>query len=292
MFHIIFNPVAGKGRASNALSHTLQFLADHGLEHQLITTERPDHATELAAATPPDATILVMGGDGTVHEVVKGIVACGPSERTLAVLPVGSGDDFAFSLGMRHGDLQGALARLLAPKVRLVDVGFVDGEPFANSMGAGFDAEAAHRVRTSPRMLKGVSAYLYGVLTALGSFSPVGVTVTVDGVVAYRGPSLLVSLQNGPRTGGSFLFAPEARNDDGLFDVVVAGEFGRAGAMAILPRLARGRHLDHPKVHLFRGANVVIQWDQPQRAHIDGEGLGPRERYAAHIGVGVLRVIH
>lgn len=295
VLQLIFNPVAGKGRAARSLDPALRFLSQNGVPYKLMTTEREGHATQLAAATPPGSTVVALGGDGTVHEVVKGILNGAPADpsngRTLAVVPVGSGDDFAFSLGIPRNDLEGALGRLVNPRKVRIDIGYIDGEPFANSTGVGFDAEAAYRVRTSPKLFKGLSAYLYGVLAALSSLKPVSVRILVDGTEVYTGPSLLVSLQNGPRAGGSFLFSPEARNDDGLLDVLVAGEFGRLTALGILPRVMNGRHLSDPNVHLFRGTRVELQWQAPQRGHADGEPLEPRTRYEVELRTGVLEVM-
>lgn len=295
VLQLIFNPVAGKGRSARAIGAVQSFLQERGLEYRLLTSEREGHATELAASTPPGSTVVAIGGDGTVHEVVKGLMNGDPSDlsngRRLGVVPVGSGDDFAFALGISRNDLAGALQRLATPTVSRVDVGFVDGEPFTNSTGVGFDAEAAYRVRTSPKLFKGLAAYLFGTLSALGSLRSVSVRVVVDGEERFVGPALLVSLQNGPRTGGSFLFAPDARNDDGVLDVLVAGEFGRLGALAVMPRLMKGRHLSHPKIHSFRGSNVELYWEEPQRAHADGEPLGPRRRYSAVLRAAVLEVI-
>lgn len=295
VLHIIFNPVAGKGRARRALPVVEAFLEHHDLPYTLLTTRCAGHATALAGAAPPGATVVVVGGDGTVHEVVKGLLN-GPEEnpargRTLAVLPVGSGDDFAFSVGIARNDLHGALQRILAGRTARVDIGVVDGEPFANSIGVGFDAEAAYRVRTSPKAFQGLAAYLYGVLTALGSLRPVAARVWVDGALVHDGPSLLVSLQNGPRGGGNFLFAPGASNHDGLLDVLVAGEFSRAGAVRMLPSLMKGAHLKHPRVSLHRGTSVRMEWAEPQRGHADGEPLGPRTTYTAELRPALLEVI-
>lgn len=298
MHHIIFNPVAGKGRASAALSLSLEFLTDHDIQYQLHTTRGPDHATELAAATPQGSTVIAMGGDGTVHEVVKGLlngVAVPVSDRTitrtLGVIPVGSGDDFAFSLGLQRGDVDAALKRIAVGTTRLVDLGLVGNEPFVNAVGVGFDAEVAHRVMTSPKLFKGPAAYFYGVVTALGSLSPASVTVTIDGERVFCGRSLLVACQNGPRTGGSFYFAPAARNDDGLLDVVVAGDFGRAGALRILPKVMKGAHLSDPRVRLFQGREVELLWERPQRAHAEGETIAPRTDYRISLQRRALRVI-
>jgi len=295
VLQVIYNPVAGKGRAARALGQVERFLAEHGLAYQLLTTTSEGHATELAGAAPDGSTVVVLGGDGTVHEVVKGLLNGDPERpargRKLAVVPVGSGDDFAFALGIPRNDLEGALSRLLNPELRAVDVGMVDGEPFANSTGVGFDAEAAYRVRTSPKALRGLAAYLYGVLAALGSLAPVRVRVLVDGSEVYQGASLLVAVQNGPRAGGSFLFAPQASNNDGVLDVVVAGAFSRLGAVAILPQVMKGRHVAHPGVQLFRGSSVQLEWEAPQRGHADGEPLGPRTSYSVTVRAGVLHVV-
>lgn len=293
---VIFNPAAGKGRALRALGPIQSFLAEHAVPYELLTTQGAGHATELAAGTPEGCTVVAVGGDGTVHEVVKGLFSDGPIQeppgRTLAVIPEGSGDDFAFSLGIARGDLEGALRRLVNPMTKLVDVGFVDGEPFVNSIGVGFDAEAAHQVRTSPKVFKGLAAYLYGVLAALGNLRPVAVSVTIDGVLVYEGASLLVAMQNGPRAGGSFMFSPNAANDDGKLDVLVAGKFGRLGAISILPRLMKGQHLSHERVHLFHGRHVVLEWQQPQRGHAEGEPLGPKRDYDVQLVCKGLRVIY
>lgn len=295
MIHVIYNPAAGRGRARAALAETLRFLTERSLPHELLTTEGPGHATQLARALPSGGTVLAVGGDGTVHEVVVGLLTGPPEDRTmgrqLAVLPVGSGDDFAFSLGIDRGDLGAALRRLVDPDVVRVDVGVVNGEPFANASGVGFDADVARRVRRAPAPLRGFGAYLYGVLSALGSLGSVGVTVRVDGAVVHEGPALLVSVQNGPRGGGSFMFAPAARVDDGVLDVVVAGRFGRAGAVRVLPSLLKGTHLGHPRIGMFRGAVVELEWELPQPGHADGELFGPLRSYRMEVLPGALPVV-
>lgn len=295
MLHLVYNPVAGRGRAALALDRTRAFLDAAGVAYTLATTTGPGHATELTRAMPPGATIVAVGGDGTVHEVVRGIVRSGtnhtPPDKILATLPVGSGDDFAFAMGIPRDDLDAALQRLVHGTVTSIDVGDVNGEPFVNALGVGFDAEVAHRVAHAPRFLKGLGAYLYAVVTTLGRLDASHVVVTIDGVEAYAGKALLVACQNGPRTGGSFLFAPEARNDDGMLDVVVAGAFDKLGTLGILPKVMRGRHVGHPKVHLFRGKDVRLTWERPQHAHAEGEQLPPGTAFHVTLRPGALQVL-
>ncbi len=288
MLHLIYNPIAGRGRASAALVDTRAFLEAHGVPYRVLATGAPGHATRLAAGTPADATVVAVGGDGTAHEVAK---ACIGSGRTLGVLPVGSGDDFAFALGMRRADLQGALERLVAGNARRVDTGIVNGEPFINAAGVGFDADVATRVAASPRPLKGFAAYLWAVLTALGALDAAPVEVWVDDALVYTGRSLLVSTQLGPRTGGSFLFAPGASIDDGLFEVLVAGGLGRIGTLRLLPRVMRGAHLGHPAVHLFHGRRVRLVWERQQPGHVEGEPLPAAREFRLELAPASLRVL-
>lgn len=309
VLHLVYNPTAGRGRAPAALERALRLLDVAGAEYRLHTSEAPGHATELAAATPPGSVVVAVGGDGTVHEVVRGLVLSGPWRRsdglvptdpeplpreerkTLGVIPVGSGDDFAFSIGLDRRDTAAAVARLLAATPRAVDLGWVNGEPFVNSLGVGFDAEVAHRLRLAPSFLKGLAAYLYATMVTLGRSRPASVRAWVDGSEAYSGRSLLVAAQNGPRTGGSFLFAPEARNDDGVLEFVIAGDITVPGTLALLPRVMRGTHLAHPRVTLAEGRALRLEWSEPHYAHTEGEPLPPSACFAVHLEPGGLTVL-
>ena len=287
MLHLIFNPIAGRGRAARSLTQVTGLLDDAGCDHRVLTTEAPGHATELVQALPDDAQVVAVGGDGTVHEVA---LPCIGSARTLGVIPVGSGDDFAFALGLDRMRVDLSVATLLSGEVRLVDSGLVNGVPFVNAVGSGFDAEVAAAVRTAPKLFRGMSAYLYAVVVALGRLSLSPVEVEVDGERVFEGLSLLVSVQNGPRNGGSFLFAPDAALDDGRFEVLVAGAVGRLGTLGLVPQVIRGRHLGHPKVWLFRGERVQIRWQRPKPAHLEGELMEPSNSYDIELRSTSLRV--
>lgn len=314
MLHLIFNPVAGRGRAPAALATACGLLDAAGVGYQLYTSNAPGHATELAAATPPGAVVVAVGGDGTVHEVVRGLVrgsghggsghggsghdgsghdgaGAEGGRKTLGVLPVGSGDDFAFAIGLERHDMRAAVARLITQRPVAVDLGWVNGEPFVNALGVGFDAEVAFSLQRAPTFLKGVAAYLYAVLVSLGRSRPAQVRVRVDDEKVFEGRSLLVAIQNGPRTGGSFLFAPSARNDDGQLDVVIAGDLTLPGTLALLPRVMRGAHLGHPKVQVLSGTSIEVDWAQPRHAHTEGEPLGAATRHQVFVQPGGLRVL-
>lgn len=295
MHHVVFNPVAGRGAARAALGDLLRLLDAAGLEHALHVTSGPGHATALAADAPPGATVVAAGGDGTVHEVVTGLLCAEGARRVrsraLGVVPLGSGDDFAHALGLARGDVAASVARLAAGERRRVDLAFVNGAPFVNAFGTGFDAHVAHRLSSAPAFLKGPAAYLYAVLSSLGGARPAEAEVRVDGRVVFAGRSLLVAAQNGPRTGGSFRFAPVASVDDGLLDVVVAGDLSTGGTLALLPRVMRGTHLSHPRVALHRGRSLSVEWSVPRYGHADGESAGQGRSYVVELEPGGLTVV-
>lgn len=113
----------------------------------------------------------------------------------------------------------------------------------------------------------------------------------VDGALVHDGPCLLVTSQNGPRSGGSFVFAPEARPDDGMLDVVIAGKVGRLGALGLLPKVMQAKHLTHPAVQLRRGRNVRVEWSEPRPAHADGELLATDAAYEVALHPRALPVL-
>lgn len=288
MLHLIHNPVAGRGRGRDAARTASRILGDASIEHRIWTTERPRHATEIAASLPGDATVVAIGGDGTVHEVAA---ACVATDRTLGVIPHGSGDDFAHAIGLPRARIEPAVEALIRGRTSCVDTAVCNGETFVNAVGTGFDAEVGARVHDAPTPLTGIGAYLWSVFVTLRELRLPDVRVEADGAPVYAGPSLLVSVQNGPRTGGSFRFAPDARNDDGCLDLLVAGRLSRLGTLGILPRVLLGRHLGHPEVRLVRATTIRIDWSEPRAWHAEGEVRGPDRVLDIAVRPRSLRVI-
>ena len=292
MLHLLLNPIAGRGRALAQLATVEAALSAHGHPWTLLRSEYPGHARTLVERLPNGSTLLLMGGDGTVHEVLPGCVA---RNLRLAIIPCGSGDDFAFALGIPRHDPLATVALLTGDHERRVDLGEVNGELFANAFGSGFDADVARRVLAAPHLFKGLWRYLYGIATGLTGFRLGELELDLehpDGSHSHhRGASLLVSAQNGPRGGGSFLFAPGARVDDGVLDVVVAGTFGRIGTLAILGKVAKGTHEDHPQVHRYAATALTLRWATLTPAHAEGELIATAESYRARVLPGALRVV-
>lgn len=287
MYHLIFNPNAGRGRSRALLEQALAFFRHHNLDVTVLTTERARHATEMVCQLPLDAIVLSLGGDGTLHEIVNSCIHTG---RTVGILPAGSGDDFAFALGLERHNIQQALNVIKQGKTKTVDTANVNGETFVNAFGVGFDADVGYGIYTAPKFLKERNAYFYSIFATLSKLESIPVNVVIDDKKVFNGPSLLVSTQNGPRTGGSFFFAPDAKPDDGLLDVVIAGDFGRLGTLNILPKVLKGTHVGHPKIKILRGKEVRLEWSRPRPGHMEGELLKPAMTFDIKIQSASLNV--
>ncbi len=288
MLHLIHNPAAGRGRGRSTAERVRAALEAHGRCARVWTTEHPGHATALTRTLPDDATVVAIGGDGTVHEVAA---ACVGTARTVGIVPTGSGDDFAHALGLPRRGIAAAVSALLEGRVRTVDTGVCNGVPFVNAVGVGFDAEVGRRVVEAPRPLAGLGAYLWSVAVSLRDLRLAEVRLEVDGALRYEGPSLLVSTQNGPRTGGSFRFAPAARIDDGRFEIVLAKRVCRRDVPILLPKLMAGRHVGDRRVATYSGGTVTMRWSEPRTWHTEGEIQAPCARFELAVRPGTLRVL-
>ncbi|MGA7992293.1 MAG: diacylglycerol kinase family protein [Thermoanaerobaculia bacterium] len=267
----MFNPVAGKGRASRDRDAIRAALERAGAGGTFVETQRAGHGIALAEEAARDGAeaVVAIGGDGTVNEVANGLLRVPEARRPLfGVVPDGTGNDYGYLLGLRPGDLDGAARVIAAGASRVLDAGEVNGRFFANGVGLGFDgavAEAAAKVR----YLKGFPAYLWSVFAVLRAWENFELTLTVDGR-RISGRAFLAAVANGPRSGGGFLLAPDARPDDGLLDVCRLGDLGKLEALRHLPKALDGSHAGLPWVTLLHGREVVLTSDRPLTAHVDG----------------------
>jgi YegS/Rv2252/BmrU family lipid kinase len=277
--YVIANPKAGRGAVGGIWEQLLHGLHGAGLETLGDLTQRPGHAVELARKARADGHTLVVaaGGDGTVHEVVNGLLADGPGENVpvLAIVSAGTGGDFVKTFGL-PGDVDGAVARIASaePPVR-IDVGRVttsDGARFfANIAEAGLGAEVVARAAGMPRRL-GASVYLFAFLATLPRFVRPRALVDMDGQT-YDGPLTNLVVANGKVFGGGMRVAPGADPCDGALDVQV--HWGsKPDYVRGIPKVYRGTHLPHPKIMERRAARVTVRCDPDVRVEADGEVLG------------------
>jgi YegS/Rv2252/BmrU family lipid kinase len=276
---VILNPVAGRGYGASVEPELRQLLATEGLDFDLVQTEGPWHAAELAAQAVSDgfAIVVAAGGDGTTHEVVNGLMAASPEGvvGTLGVIPVGSGSDFANNVGVPPG-LPEACHRLAHGKTRVVDVGrvTVPGQPpryFDNTVNVGFGGIVTREARKVKR-LRGMALYLPVVLKTIFLAQNPRVTVEYDGQELVL-PAVMVCVANGPREGGGFFCAPNAQPDDGLLDLCIVREISRVAMLGLVPHFMKGTHVDREPVTMGRAQQVTISSPDDLVAHVDGEML-------------------
>jgi len=286
----VINPAAGRGRVGQMLQHLEAIIHQQAQssEIEIAITKAPGHGIEVARMAPAGSRVVAVGGDGTVNEVVRGIAG---SDKAIGVIPIGSGNDFARMVGLYRHELGAALHTTLHGSIRNVDLGMVNNQPYGGSLGIGFDASVARKALTAPTFLRGMPRYLYSMVGVLMELELPTLELTQNSQVVYQGPTLLVALMNARTYGGGIPIVPSALPDDGLVSVAVAGEFSRLGVVGILPRLLLGKHVNHPKLRFFQGAEFVARFDRPVQAHSDGELIEPSTEYRVRIVPGGLRVI-
>jgi YegS/Rv2252/BmrU family lipid kinase len=256
-------------------------LRSYGFDFELEITEAPGHAAELAreAAERRSERVLAVGGDGTANEVLNGLMEAGsgPDGPALGILPIGTGNDFAFGAGLPL-NWRKACQVVAQGQSRLLDVGRVQAdneEPtyFGNGVGIGFDAIVNIESRKVER-LRGFLVYLVAVLKTLAVYyNAPQTTIRIDEREIVQ-PSLMVSVMNGYRLGGGFYITPGSQMDDGLFDLCVAGEVSRLRMLGFVPQFMRGTHTRDSRITMTQGRRVVVVSESPWAAHVDGEIYG------------------
>jgi YegS/Rv2252/BmrU family lipid kinase len=276
---IILNPVAGRGYGAKAESELRQHLEAEGVDFDLVRTDGPWHAAELAEQAANDGFEIVVaaGGDGTTNEVVNGLMAASQNglSGTLGVIPVGSGSDFANNVGIPAG-LQDACRRLASGQTRILDVCrvTVQGQRpryFDNTVNVGFGGIVTVEALKVKR-LRGMALYLPVVLKTVFLAQNPRVTVEYDDQVLAL-PAVMICVGNGPREGGGFFCTPHAQPDDGLLDVCIVREIGRVAMLGLIPHFMKGTHVDREPVTMVRARRVTISSPDDLVAHMDGEVL-------------------
>lgn len=267
---LLCNPSAGGGRARRVLPAVENALGGLGIASHTELTRSLDHGRELAdSAARAGEAVVTLSGDGLVG-AVAGVLREHPGSL-LGVLPGGRGNDLARALAIPK-DLGAACAVIASGATRMLDVGDVDGRTFVGIASMGFDAEANRIANAAPQWLGG-SVYLYAALRALAAWRPVRFELHLDGEpLCITGYS--VSACNSPCYGGGMRLAPDARLDDGCFDVVVISSLSKPRFLATLPKVFRGAHVSHPAVSIRRARELVVDADRTLTLYADGDPIG------------------
>lgn len=288
---IIANPLSGRGSNARRRQELLglfdffiQEAKSKGVDVQfelLETTAKgasvatgeaiPGSGSYLARRAAEDGfdVVAAAGGDGTVGEVANGLVG---TSTALAVLPMGTGNDFSRAVGLGT-DLEAAVRCAVFGEIKWIDLGKGPKGFFINIAGCGFDAVVAREINRGFKMLRGTAAYLAAVIKTLVGFKPVEISIDVDGDV-HQQKAMLCAVANARCYGGGMMVAPNASWVDGLLDVVVVGDVSALEFLRAFPRVFKGTHLSHPKVSSWRGKVIKIQSAEPLPVLADGEDLG------------------
>jgi YegS/Rv2252/BmrU family lipid kinase len=273
---LIFNPHADGGRGWRVAA-SLQATIEHFGGAEWTGTEYPTHASELAAQAAREGfeVVVAVGGDGTVHEVVNGLMQVTAAERPiLAAVPIGSGNDFCHNVGIAPDPSQ-AILSVFSGSSKTVDLGRVEDasgrvEYWDNTLGMGFDAATVINSHAITRV-QGLAMYLVAVIqTILRDHQAPRMQISTDREEIDR-ELLMLTLCNGGREGGGFMMAPDAKPDDGVFEYVMVDYVSRAMMFRLIPEFMRGTHTRFKQVHLGSFRRLKLVADRPLLIHTDGE---------------------
>jgi YegS/Rv2252/BmrU family lipid kinase len=271
---IIVNPQAMHGETAKLTPVIERLLGS--IPHDMVETTSPGHAVELAAAASGYDVVVAVGGDGTVHEVLNGLMRHPVETRpALGVLPTGSGNDTCRTLGIPFDVSEATLTLATGEQVRF-DVGECNGIYFNNSFAAGLDAKVTAKAveYKVTKKRSGMWLYLSALLhVLLNDLAPFDISLGFDGEPPSPATTLIIAVTNGPTYGGGFKITPGADPHDGLFDVCMIDPLGLLEALRRLPFVIAGKHTKMKVVHMSRHASAVIDSGVPLPAQLDGEVL-------------------
>ncbi|MDM8532119.1 diacylglycerol kinase family lipid kinase [Anaerolineales bacterium HSG25] len=272
---VILNPITGHPSGTAKVVKIEQALQQAQLDYSLAVTKHPQHGIELArqAALEGWPIIAAAGGDGTVSEVVNGIMQTADEpdklDPKLGIIPTGTANDLATALQLPK-DIQTACQRLANGKSMLIDVAQVNGHFFVNNSAVGLESVVTVTQNNMRWMFKGIPRYI------MAAFKSILTAKNWDTRIewpsgCYEGTAILVSVGNSPRTGGVFYMTPDAVVDDGLIDFVYGVGMSRWRMVTILPHLLRGSHINHSMVIYRQTKQLKITTSPPTPIQADGE---------------------
>jgi diacylglycerol kinase (ATP) len=274
---VIVNPASGGGRGAKLLPAVRDAFAAQGVTNILTTNESSDERRlALDAISAGSTTIVCVGGDGTSGNVATAILQSGTDTR-LGLIPAGTGNDFARTLGVAGTDIHEVARRSVVPSNARMDVGRIEDNYFLNSCGFGFDVAVLQGLPRT-RWLGNNLVYMYSALKEILGFRGVEMSVQSPSMTRDRLLYLLVVIANGPQFGGGIAIAPSATVTDGQLDVVLIREATGVLRLRMLAAAARGTHARFDEVAVERGAKFNLTFDAPPFYQSDGELHLAKER--------------
>jgi YegS/Rv2252/BmrU family lipid kinase len=267
-YNFIVNPAAARGKAVRIADKVKAICMDRNMDFQMVYTNNSGDATQIAADARDqfDCTVAV-GGDGTINEIVNGLMG---GESILGIVPVGSGNDFVRALEIPLKVVE-AVDILMAMKTRSIDIGKAGNRYFQNGLGIGFDAWVVEET-VKVHKLRGTAIYLYSVLKTIYSYKPPIVELLYNDVRREE-KFYMITVGNGISLGGGFKLTPNAIIDDGLFDLNIIRDLKKWEIYQNLLSVFAGKHIYLEQVTTGRTDRLSINSEESFAAHVDGELL-------------------
>jgi len=271
MYLLLVNPTSGGGKGKSQGQIVSDYLARHSLDFiEISGSSYESAASALAHAirkTSHLEALIVVGGDGMAHLAIQELAK---SSIPLILIPAGTGNDFARSLGLPLSDPISILERSRKNSATAIDLGTVNGRYFCEVLSTGFDSVVNERANRM-RLISGRSKYNLAILLELPLFRPRRYAFAVDGA-SFEVDAMLIAIANGASYGGGMRVCPDAKLDDGRFDLMILEPVSKLEFLRVFPRFFSGSHIDHPRVRIMRGSKVEVEAQAV--AYADGERIG------------------
>ena len=268
MYTLIVNPTSGRGAAMGRLAGIEGVLKEHGLEYSIERATKPMDAARIAraaAARQPEG-IIAVGGDGTLFEIINGMIG---SDVPLLFVSCGTGNDFVRTLKLPKNPVEALKCQLGAPVGR-IDVGRMNDFYFLNVAGTGFDVEVLRNAEKYKAKYTGLRTYLFGLFDAIRDFRPMTAHVSFDDGPEEEVSFSILSIGNGRYIGGGMKAVPDAKLDDGLFDVVTVRPVSKPAIALLIAFYIAGKHISIGLGRLRRCRKLSIR--RPgMTVNLDGE---------------------
>lgn len=267
-YFFIVNPVAGSGRTKANFDQVKAALEQKGIPFSFEYTTGKNHAFELAKKAIAEGyeNIISVGGDGTANEIASALVNSGAN---MGILPFGTGNDFARSLGLSTDPIK-AMETVIYGKPHPIDAAEANGIPFLNVAGTGFDVDVIIYTEKFKKRFNGALPYLLGIFQSLLHLKPATFTVTADGET-FTERALLFDACNGAFFAGGLNVAPLAAYNDGMLDVCILKNLSIPAFLMLLPRFAKGKHLNSKHIMYFKAKEITVESDRECLLNLDGE---------------------
>ena len=267
---VIYNPTAGRGRARRHVREVEEYLRSRGARADCEPSTGPDDLVRIAAESSRAGydRVVVCGGDGTLNLALREFDL---AKGTLALIPTGSGDDFARVMGIPR-NIRGACDVVLDGRIREVDVALANNLRYLGVAGLGFDSEVAEYANRDVKFLRGSAVYLYAIFRVLPKFTPRAVRIQSES--GTRDAQIMfAAVGNTRQYGGGIRITPDAIVDDGLLDLCIVHETTRGQLLKTLPKAYTGAHVKSPFVETGRGREFRFESEQAMAVYADGEPL-------------------